>query len=467
VARAPEADHATLPMSAEPLPTDPALAALRRASDRDEMLELFRQHLRPVSTSYDIEGCRLSRIHYHRGDRCGLRYTLRVVDHETGRERSQWVTGLIYAGDRAARVWRKLRASDPRREIPQAFPTFEPLAFLPELQLIAQVFPYDRHLPGLPRLTLAPPPDLEPLFLAQLGPGSGQIASCRVAPVQYRIGRAAVLRYEVEARAGSSSASAVKTYYAKVYRREEQAERARRVLRALADRPEAGPGFAVPEPLAYLSELRTLVQDEARGTSLRQLVSDGDEGSAVREVARALSAFRREPVRDLPRHRLDGELAALKAASELLGCACPQIAARLEAVAAAIAARLDEVPAEPTHGELKSSHLFVSGDGVAVVDLDSCAASDPMLDPARLLADLAGLRLRAGDGGRWQVAADAFADAYLSAVPRPAHRRLVPHYAAALLKEAVDFFRHLEPGWPEKVPILVEEAENALSRREW
>ena len=447
-------------MSVEPLPADPALPALRQASDGDEMLELLRRHLRPVSQRYEIEGCRLSRIHYHRGDRCGLRYTLRLVDRETGRERSQWVTGLIYAGDRAARVWRKLTASDPRRETPQAFPPFEPLAFVPELELIAQVFPYDRHLPALPRLTVAPPPDFEPHFLAELGAGDRQLASWTVAPVQYRIGRAAVLRYEVEDGAG-------KSFYAKVYRREEQAERARGVLRALADRREGGAAFTVPKPLAYVSELRTLVQEEAPGTPLRQLVSAGDDGSAVRRAAHALSAFRRGPVAGLPRHGLDGEVAALKAASELLGVACPKVAGRLRAVVAAVAARLDEVPAELTHGELKTSHVFLSGDGVAVVDLDSCAASDPVLDPARLLADLAGLRLRAPDEGRWQAAGDAFAEAYLSAAPRAARRRLVPHYAGALLKEAVDFFRHLEPCWPEKVPMLIEKAEDALSRRDW
>jgi hypothetical protein len=446
-------------MSSEPLPADPALPALRRASDGDEMAALFRRHLRPVSASYDIAGCRLSRIHYHRSDRCGLRYTLRVVDRETGRERSQWVTGLIYAGDRAGRVWRKLRASDPLRETPQVFPIFEPLAFVPELEMIAQVFPYDRHLPALPRLMLAPPPELEPLFLAELAPGSQRIPVCTVTPVQYRIGRAAVLRYDVEAEGVGTS------FYAKVYRREEQAERARDVLRALANR--RGAGFTVPKPLAHLNELQTLVQGAVPGTSLRQLVAAGYDRSIVRETARALSAFRRGPIAGLPPHRLEVEVAALKAAGELLAVACPPVAARVEAVAAAVSVRLDEAPLAPTHGEFKTSHVFLSGDGVAFVDLDSGAASDPVLDPARLLAELTGLRLRAPDDGRWEAAADTFAEAYLSAAPGAARRRLVPHYAGALLKEAVDFFRHLEPGWPEKVPILVEGAEDALSRREW
>jgi hypothetical protein len=457
-------------MSGEALPADPALPALRIASDPDRMQELFARHLRPVrAAAYDIQDCRLSRVHYHRADRCSLRYTLRLIDRDTGREQSQWVTGLIYAGDRAARIWRKLRASEARPQIPQVFRTFEPLSFIPDLNMIAQVFPYDRHLPALSRLTLTPPPELEPVFLAAFGPGDWHMAFCSVEPVQYRIGRAAVLRYEVEARTPSMTTGERKSFYVKAYRKEEQGERARRVLQALWDRPRPGVGFTVPKPVAYLSDLRTLVQEEARGTSLQQILLQGRDASAVRQAARALSVFRRGRIVGLPHHRLDSEIVVLRTAGRLLGWACPQLAGRVESVVETVVARLDEVPPEPTHGELKTAHIFLAGDSPAVVDLDSCAVSDPMLDPARVLADLAGLPLRLGppDDGRWKAAADAFVEEYCRAAPRAWRDRLLPHYAGALLKEAVDFFRHLEPGWAEKVPLLIDEAEDALSRREW
>jgi hypothetical protein len=457
-------------MSLEALPADPALPGLRIASDEDRMRELFRRHLRPLRAgALDIEACRLSRVHYHRGDRCSLRYTLRLIDRDTGRERSQWVTGLIYAGDRAARIWRKLRVSDPRREIPRVFRTFEPISFIPDPRMIAQVFPYDRHLPALSRLTLTPPPDLEPVFLAEFGPGDWQIAACSVEPVQYRIGRAAVLRYEVEARTRSTPTGERKRFFAKVYRQEEQGERAQRVLRALWDRPRAGAGLTVPKPVAYLSDLRTVVQEQARGTSLRQILLQGHDGSAVEEAARALNVFRLGREVALPPHRPDAEVAVLERASQLLGWACPQLQGQVETLVDTIVGRLDEVSPEPTHGELKTDHIFLDGDVLAVVDLDSCSRSDPVLDPARVLADLASLPLRLGmlDDVRWKAAAHAFAEEYLRGAPRGWRARLVPHYAGALLKEAVDLFRHLEPRWPEKVPMLIEEAEGALSRRDW
>jgi hypothetical protein len=457
-------------MSLKALPADPALPGLRIASDEEEMREVLRRHLRPLPASdYEIQDCRVSRVHYHRADRCALRYTLRLIERQTGRERTQWVTGLIYAGGRAARVWQKLRAADPWREVPEAFRTFEPLAFIPDLEMVAQVFPYDRHLPTLSRLTIDRPSDLEAVFLGEFGPGDWHIEVCSVEPIQYRVGRAAVLRYEVEARSGSMTTNEKKCFYAKVYRKEEHGERAHHVLQTLSDRPRAGAGFTVAKPVAYLGDLRTLVQEEVPGTSLQQILLQGRDGSAVRQAARALSLFRRGRVVGLPHHRPDSEVAALRTAGQLLGWACPQLKGRVETVVNAVVARLEDVSPEPTHGELKTNHIFLAGDGLAVVDLDSCAESDPVLDPARLLADLAGLPLRLGmsNDDRCKAAAHAFAEEYLRGVPPAWRGRLVPHYAGALLKEAVDFFRHLEPCWPEKVPMLIEEAEDALSRRDW
>jgi hypothetical protein len=457
-------------MSLETLPADPALPVLGIAGDEEQMLDLFRRHLRPLpATGCDIEDCRVSRIHYHRADRCALRYTLRLVERETGRERSQWVTGLIYAGDRGARVWKKLRGADPLREVPDAFRTFEPLSFIPDLEMVAQVFPYDRHLPMLSRLTIDHPPDLEPVFLGQFGPGDWRIEACSVEPIQYRVGRAAVLRYDVDARTGSATTSENKRFYAKVYRREEQGRRAHHVLQMLWDGPRAGAGLTVAKPVAYLGDLRTLVQEEVPGTSLQQILVQGGDGSAVRQTARALSGFRRRRIAGLPHHPLHSEVAALRAASELLRWACPQLRGQVETLVDNVVARVNDVSPEPTHGELKTAHIFLSGDVLGVVDLDSCAGSDPVLDPARVLADLAGLPLRLGiaDDGPWKAAAHTFAEEYLRGVPKAWRGRLVPHYAGALLKEAVDFFRHLEPCWPEKVPMLIEEAEEALTRRDW
>src|SRR5437016_5894813 len=149
-------------MNLEAFPADPGLPQLKIASDPEVMREMFRGHLSPLpGRVYHIQDCLLSWVRYLRDVRCTLQYTLRLLEPGTGRERNQWVSGVIYAEDRAERMWRKLRAAHPGQEVPQAFLTFEPVSLIPDLNMLVQVFPYDRRIPALPLLMTGQPPDLE------------------------------------------------------------------------------------------------------------------------------------------------------------------------------------------------------------------------------------------------------------------------------------------------------------------
>ena len=99
---------------------DPAFPQLKIATDPALMKETFRTHLRPVGGKvYDIEDCRFIRLRYRQDSRCFLLYTLRLMERDTDRERDVQVTGIIYAQkDKAEQTWRKLKATDPRQEIP-------------------------------------------------------------------------------------------------------------------------------------------------------------------------------------------------------------------------------------------------------------------------------------------------------------------------------------------------------------
>src|SRR6266516_5072864 len=105
----------------EAFPVDPALPQLAIASDPERMCAMFREHLRPLAgRAYDIQDCVLWRLRYRRARRCILQYTLRLVEPRTGRERSQWVTGLTYAGDKTEQLWQQLREADAEQDIPEA-----------------------------------------------------------------------------------------------------------------------------------------------------------------------------------------------------------------------------------------------------------------------------------------------------------------------------------------------------------
>src|SRR5262249_46244544 len=147
--------------------------------------------------------------------------------------------------------------------------------------------------------------------------------------------------------------------------------------------------FSVGRPLAYVSELSTLLQEGSTGTSLEQLLIEGRATEeVVRRVARGVAAFNQDGI-TAPRLRLvEDQLSALKKVGRLLQWACPHLRDELEAIVGAVAAGLRQAPVGPTHRDLKADHFLLDGDRMALLDLDSLVAADPVLDPATFLAQL-------------------------------------------------------------------------------
>ena len=414
-------------MNLEAFPADPGLPQLKDASDPELMRDLFRGHLSPLpGRVYHIQDCLLSWVRYLRGVRCMFQYTLRLVEPGTGRERSQWVTGVIYAEDRAERIWRKLRAAHPGQEAPQAFLTFEPVSFIPGLSMLVQVFPYDHRLPAVPLLMAGPPRDLESLFSTRCGRDDWGVDVWNIEPIRYRAGARAVLRYEAEIRDAATGRRKERRFYVKVCRGEE-GERTYQVLQALWKRAEAGgEGFTVGKPIAYLPNLHALLQEESPGTSLGEvLLQDREIPLAARRIAQALATFNQDDVPTTRRHSREDEISDLRWVGNMLQWACPHLAAEVDRIIGAVVAGLEEVPPGPTHRDLKPDHLLLDGDRLALLDLDFLAEADPVLDPATLLAHLCSMPLRFPiPRDRARMAARTFAEEYFVHVPKAWRRRL-------------------------------------------
>jgi hypothetical protein len=449
---------------------DPSFPQLEIATDPALMKETFRTHLRPVGGKvYHIEDCRLVRLRYRQDSRRFLLYTLRLVEPDTGRERDVQVTGIIYAQkDKAEQAWRKLKATDPQQEIPDGWLTFEPVSFVPELGMLVQVFPYDRRLPTLPLVMAGPPSELEPVLVGRFGPGDWSVQAWNIEPVRYR-DQGAVLRYSAKGRNAATGRRSEKRFYAKVYRHEE-GEQTYQALRALRSQDGAnGEGFSVVRPLAYLSDLRALILEEAPGSTLEEiLLGERDTNDAVRRAARALAAFNQG---DAPattrRHLLADEVAVLERSGRVLGWACPHLRVEVESIIEGVLAGLEEVPLGPTHRHLSPDHIFVDGERTTFIDLDSFAKADPVLDPAHLLARLAMPALFRVPLERTHTAAREFAEEYFAHVPGGWQERLPFHYAGTLLKVAHGFFRRQVPDWQSKIATLLEEARASLAGRVW
>jgi len=452
----------------EGFPHDPDFPQLVIASDPASMLEVFRAHLKPISArAGHIEDCVPFRFRCRQStSRCVLQYTLGLVEPGTGRRWDQWVTGLVYAREgEAERLWRELRAADPRRDIPEPWLSFEPVDYIPELRMAVQVFPFDRRLRHLSTVLGGAVRTLKLELLARLGPGRWRAGEATLERTRYRTELGAALRCSIRARQERTGRIETLRCYMKVYRNQRGADTFR-LLRSCAERGRADRRtYSVIHPLGYLGELRTLVLEEAPGHSLQQLLlDDRDPAAAVRPAARAVAAFHRDNF-DLGRRRSAAdELEDVRRAAAAVQWACPEKATAIRAIADAVAADLRDVPPAPTHGDLKPDHIFLAGDQATFIDLDSAAMGDPVRDAAHLYSYIVGgVGLDAMHRERVRAAAAAFVDEYFDRVPRSWRERFPAHCAGALIEVAWGIFRHQEPRWAAKVAVAVEEARHALS----
>ena len=436
------------------------------------MREIFQGHLRPLNgKTYEVRECRISYIHHREALRFMAHYDLRLEEPGTGRERDQLVTGVIYVRDRAQRRWEKVRQSETEPGTAGAYTRFAPFSYIPELDMLVQVFPYDYRLPALPLLMAGPPPELEPLLLARFGPGDWRAERWKIKPVRYRVGQRATLRLSARARDASTGRVKERRFYAKIYLEGEKGanlggEKTYQVLRELWGKASAGgAGFTVGRPIAYLSSLQTLLQEEVPGTSLRAILlreEEGETSQAVRKTARALAALHLDDV-IVPQHRrLRDEVAPLERAGKLLQSTCPHLGPGIEEIVGAVVAGLEEVPPAPTHGDLRPMHILLEGDNVALIDLDKIAMADPVLDVVDLL-----VRFSFPPGQYPQAVMQIFIEEYFAHVPEAWRVRLPLHYASKAVRKAAFELRDQSPGWSSRVEAFLEEARDSLAGRIW
>jgi Phosphotransferase enzyme family len=307
--------------------------------------------------------------------------------------------------------------------------------------------------------------DLEPQLLARLAPGEWRVTQRTMEPTRYRTELGAALKHTLQARDATGRAATVRCFV-KVYRND-HGEHTFQLLQSLGRRAERGETrYSVVRPVAYRKDLRTLVLEEAPGTALQQLLRDGhDPAGPLRRTARAVAAFNRDDLgtAELRRSSRAVQLEELRRAGAIVEWARPELGGEVRAITAAVAAGLDDVPLAPIHGDLKPDHVFLAGDRVIFIDLDSVVLGDPVRDPAHLCAYVAGrVGLDAVPAEEARVAAALFAAEYFEHVPAEWRPRFRLHCAGALVEVASAIFRRQEAHWPEKVAAAVAAARGYL-----
>lgn len=280
------------------------------------------------------------------------------------------------------------------------------------------------------RLYRATRADLAAPLLARQLPGFGKKGPDRLQRIEaievlkYKPGRRCVLAYQL---AGCDQSSHQRVI-GKVFR-DERGQR----LFALQDRlwrscggPNGVNGISVPQPLAYVPEMRMLVQASAPGRRLDELSLAGPIHSPVLRSAEALAWLHGDQVLgrtpDNSRARLEpytlaDELRGLDHYAARLAVLRPDARPAVQALHAALldwAARLPPAArTTPLHRDFYYSQVLFDGPHLVLIDFDLLAWGDPAIDVANFSAHLAYLGLEQfGDLSRFASEMVCFCDRY-------------------------------------------------------
>ena len=410
-------------------------------SDPVQMRAVLERHLRvPGGPPFEVVRCRPT-FTRGRGSRSLFQYDI-TLRHPDGREWTELVSGVAYGGERTRRTWEALKRPDAgiasESNIRRA-------AYVADLDLLLQVFPFDHSLPALERLMTGPLPELAEPIMARFGAGEWRLEDWQSESVRYRVDLRASVKLTVRATNSLSGRTSERRFFAKVYAGADQAERAWTVQRDLAVAlAAASEPFRLAPLAAVLPDHRVLVQDEVEAPSLPYVIrrTDHEEAvEAVRRAARAIAALHRLPIA-APEHRIEldrTDPVRLRRSADALRNSRPDLDTAVTEIEAEIHAGLDaigQLSTVPSHGDLKPAHLLFQEESVVLLDIDKFAAGEPMLDVTSLLMPLRRERKTRLAG----TALDrVFAEEYFAHVPTAWAQRLAPHYAWAIFNEATAF----------------------------
>ncbi len=438
-------------------PNDQMMPGIPLAVDPTAMQAMFSAELLQRSgAEYRIDGCRLLRIRYRPAEHCFVHYELDLFSAKTGQRKEVWLTGIIYPDERPRRRLKKLLAACEGEAASEGWRAFGPAFYLPGPHMLVQTFPCDRRLPSLPGIIAGKATKLRAEFFRGLEAGTWQMTGQKIQPARYRALSGAVLRFSLEATEAQSGKRASHTSYVKVGRAGEGAREAA-LLKTLRAQATEQP-FTFTRPTAYLEELSALIVEEAPGVSFEQAILDGDRvEEAARQTARGLAAFHLWSVK--PPAAADAVIARTKVAAQYVAWACPALAGDVEFIAEAAETALARTTLGPTHLDLKPDHVFLDGERILFIDLDTFGAADPVLDVATLLARLEAMSIRFGAKPEHvETAAHTFTDEYFALVPTDWQSRLDLNHAIAAVQVASEFFRHQHPEWRKLVPTWIAHA---------
>lgn len=298
----------------------------------------------------------------------------------------------------------------------QAFGTEGWRCHIPELHLEFQVEPPETVLAAMPQLT--DPEQARTLLEQGISAGAPayqglRIQACTPRIISYKPGSRCTIMYHLEYPAELAvGRDWPETVIAKTYRGNKGRIAYDGMLALWRSPLSRGDVVTIAEPLAYLPELKLMVQrpipvEQSLEELLRSALIDGTSEALeelrhyMRMTARGLAALHRSGVRPDETMTWEEWLPDVQDLMDRLAAPLPELAdvatpllARLKGIAAAHPAD----PTVPTHGTFDPEQVLIAQGRIGFIDFDSFCLAEPALDVGLFLAAIMDAGLKASDG---------------------------------------------------------------------
>lgn len=353
--------------------------------------------------------------------------------------------------------------------------------WVPELRLELLSIPEPES--GLPSLELLTDPErARALLEGAIREGAPTYRDLRIVAASPRVmryspGSRCTVMYRLELPPEAQSFAWPDVVVAKTYHRSDKGRIAWDGMRALWSSPLAASSIVdIAEPLAWLPELRVLVQGPIRQErTLKELLLAtlaSPTGHSLDELRRWLARaaaglveLHHSGAHSTERGTLEAEFAEVHGVLDRLTSVIPQLAGAADGFLEdlqILAALIPADPALPAHRSFRPAQVLLHGDRMGFIDFDGFCQAEPALDVALFRATMRELAMS------------------VLPVKRPVHERLVTiddlcdHFLACYVKlaplsservvlwEALDLFTNVQHSWTKVKPARLTNAMSLL-----
>jgi len=335
-----------------------------------------------------VQSCEIQWIKYKPAQNCTVCYRL-TIDHGAADYTEQFLYGRIYADGGALKRVAPAQAASPAR--PRHG---EPIVYLASVEMLCWLFPNDRKLDGLAKLTDGAwlSNNLLPEVVGAVFGADWRLSDFTSAIVHFVPEHNCTLRVDIEALHDRSGAQARQRVYGKTYYNGAGAETYRRMCALWQRSSITGDVLGLAQPIAYQAEEKILWQAHVAGeTLLDQGIGSAKFLAALAPAAAAVAALHGSALDCCQTVTRETELTKLTQAGAILSAALPAYGRQIHGVVNSLLRQAEDLPRRPDatlHGDLHIGNIITNNGKAALIDLDALCRGPALYDIGSFIAAL-------------------------------------------------------------------------------